>query len=72
MNLNTTTIYSTINSAITTTVSLHDNNNNITLRNLTAYDMLQERINILEIFNLVDTSELDKYKLCYNIERHKN
>lgn len=60
MNLNTTTIYSTINSAITTTVSLHDNNN-ITLRNLTAYDMLQERINILEIFNLVDTSELDKY-----------
>lgn len=64
-------------SAVSTTINSNNNNNNnsnddtVTLRNLTAYDMLDERINMLELFNLADTSEIDKYKLCYNIERQQ-
>lgn len=59
-------------SGISTTVHNKNSNDTVTLRNLTAYDMLDERINMLELFNLVDTSEIDKYKLCYDVERQQN
>ncbi|KAK5960537.1 Htl1p PWA37_001960 [Arxiozyma heterogenica] len=72
---NANTVTTTATSAISTIINSNNNNNNnndtVTLRNLTAYDMLDERINMLELFNLADTSEIDKYKLCYNIERQQ-
>lgn len=71
MNSNTTA-KDTATSVHTTIHNNNNNNNTITLRNLTAYDMLEERINMLELFNLIDTSEIDKYKLCYDIERQQN
>lgn len=45
--------------------------NTVTLRNLTAFNALQERENVLELFNLVDTTPLDKFKLCYNTEKQE-
>ncbi len=49
----------------------NNSDNTVTLRNLTAFNTLQERENVLELFNLVDTAPLDKYKLCYNTKKQE-
>lgn len=36
-------------------------NDSITLKTATAYQLLEQRENICELFNLVDRSELDSY-----------
>lgn len=49
----------------------NNNNNTVTLRNLTAFNALEERETMLELFNLVDTSAIDRFKLCYDNDKQK-
>ncbi|CAL9735552.1 high temperature lethal protein 1 [Monosporozyma servazzii] len=56
---------------MTSQTSNTNSTNTVTLRSLTAFNALQERENVLELFNLVDTTQLDKFKLCYNTEKQE-